>query len=162
MEKEIGKNKINYIIGDVFESKIEGPIIIAHICNDIGAWGKGFVLSLSRRWKLPETKYKIWYKSNKKFKLGEVQFVEVQENTIVANMISQRGIRKTFTDVPMQYDALIECLDKVSKIALETGSTVLMPRIGCGLAGGKWENIYPIIEDTLIKKGIKVFVFDLE
>jgi hypothetical protein len=36
-----------------------------------------------------------------------------------------------------------------------------MPRIGCGLAGGKWETIEPILIKKLIEKGIKVTVYDL-
>jgi hypothetical protein len=35
-----------------------------------------------------------------------------------------------------------------------------MPRIGCGLAGGKWEMIEPIILRTLIANGIAVSVYD--
>jgi hypothetical protein len=37
-----------------------------------------------------------------------------------------------------------------------------MPRIGCGLAGGKWEQIEPIIERTLADAGIHVNVYDLD
>lgn len=37
-----------------------------------------------------------------------------------------------------------------------------MPRIGCGLAGGKWEKIEPLINKNLIEKGIDVFVYDYE
>ena len=35
-----------------------------------------------------------------------------------------------------------------------------MPRIGCGLAGGSWETIEPIIARTLGAKGLKVVVYD--
>jgi hypothetical protein len=37
-----------------------------------------------------------------------------------------------------------------------------MPRIGCGLAGGTWDKIEPIIERTLLAKGIEVVVYDLK
>lgn len=36
-------------------------------------------------------------------------------------------------------------------------ASVHMPRIGCGLAGGKWNEIEKIIEKTLIKNKIKVY-----
>ena len=36
-----------------------------------------------------------------------------------------------------------------------------MPRIGCGLAGGSWDKIEAIIEQTLLKNNIEVFVCDL-
>ncbi|RKW18275.1 MAG: Appr-1-p processing protein, partial [Capnocytophaga sp.] len=45
--------EIKYIKADATFPQSEGNIIIPHICNDIGAWGKGFVLALSKRWKAP-------------------------------------------------------------------------------------------------------------
>ncbi len=47
----------------------------------------------------------------------------------------------------------------VSK-AEELNASIHMPRIDCGLAGGKWEKIEPIIEDTVLKADIDVFVYD--
>jgi len=35
-----------------------------------------------------------------------------------------------------------------------------MPRIGCGLAGGKWEEIESIISDELTSQGIEVSVYE--
>jgi O-acetyl-ADP-ribose deacetylase (regulator of RNase III) len=46
--------EIKYIKGDATNPVSEGEKIICHICNDIGRWGKGFVLAISRRWKEPE------------------------------------------------------------------------------------------------------------
>lgn len=46
--------EIEYIKADATLPQSEGTIIITHICNDIGGWGKGFVLALSKRWKAPE------------------------------------------------------------------------------------------------------------
>lgn len=37
-----------------------------------------------------------------------------------------------------------------------------MPRIGCGLAGGKWELIEPLIEETLLKNNIETIVYDFK
>jgi hypothetical protein len=37
-----------------------------------------------------------------------------------------------------------------------------MPRIGCGLAGGKWELIEPIIVRTLSEHDIAVTVYDFD
>lgn len=30
---------IRYVMGDATKPSVDGPAIIAHICNDIGAWG---------------------------------------------------------------------------------------------------------------------------
>jgi hypothetical protein len=37
---------------------------------------------------------------------------------------------------------------------------VHLPRIGCGLAGGKWEKVEPLIEKTFLTQEIPVFVYD--
>jgi hypothetical protein len=35
-----------------------------------------------------------------------------------------------------------------------------MPRIGCGLAGGKWERIEPLILQELSQHDVAVYVYD--
>ncbi len=39
---------IQYLKGDATSPQAKGTKIIAHICNDIGGWGKGFVLAVSK------------------------------------------------------------------------------------------------------------------
>ncbi len=51
-------------------------------------------------------------------------------------------------------------LAKVRNHALARKATVHMPRIGCGLAGGKWEEVEPIVEQQLISHGVNVTVYD--
>ena len=40
---------INYLIDEATAPDDEAPGVIAHVCNDSGGWGKGFVLAISRR-----------------------------------------------------------------------------------------------------------------
>ena len=35
-----------------------------------------------------------------------------------------------------------------------------MPRIGCGLAGGRWEKVEPLVRTRLSDRGISVTVYD--
>jgi hypothetical protein len=37
-----------------------------------------------------------------------------------------------------------------------------MPRIGCGLAGGEWSKVEPLIEEHLCGAGLAVTVYDFE
>lgn len=156
-------NEIKYIKGDATNPSTAGNQIIAHICNDIGGWGKGFVLAISKRWKKPEDNYRDWYKSGTHFNLGEIQMVQVEENLWVCNMIGQH---KTVTNskgiAPIRYEAVESCLKKLADKALLLKASIHMPRIGCGLAGGKWEEIEPIIQSALLEDGIEVYVYDLE
>ncbi len=151
---------IDYVTGDATQPRGTGPGIIVHICNDIGGWGKGFVLALSKRWPEPEAQYRAWYKSNEGFELGAVQFVRVADHLWVANLVGQRGLRRVGGVPPIRYEAVQAGLAEVASFAQPHGASVHMPRIGCGLAGGKWEEIEPLIEGTLTATGVSVTVYD--
>lgn len=171
---------IKYIKGDATEPVGEGKKYIVHICNDIGGWGRGFVLALSAKWKEPEKEYREWFrngyydneldfleKSKLGFDLGNIQVVPVEENICVINMIAQHGcypIKDVNGNIvqPIRYVSLVECLNKVTDMALKDGASVHMPMIGSGLAGGDWAIIEGLINNTLIKNGVDttVYVFD--
>jgi O-acetyl-ADP-ribose deacetylase (regulator of RNase III) len=153
--------EINYTKGDATNPITTGNKIIVHICNDIGGWGKGFVIAISNRWKQPEQQYRDWYKTKENFKLGQVQFVQVEEELWVANLIGQHKINKDENGkAPIRYEAILEGLEKIGQFAIEKKATVHMPRIGCGLAGGTWDKIEPLITSSLILKNISVTVYD--
>ncbi|MBT8457309.1 MAG: macro domain-containing protein [Rhodobacteraceae bacterium] len=149
---------ITYLTGDATAPKLR-PAVIAHVCNDIGGWGAGFVLAISKRWKAPEADYRAWYKSGKDFALGRTRLVMVDDDLWVANMIAQHGIRRRAGVPPIRYDALREALSELHAQAPREAS-VHMPRIGCGLAGGTWDEVGPIVEETLVAQGRDVVVYD--
>lgn len=153
---------ITYLKGDATSPQAKGVKIIAHICNDRGGWGKGFVVAVSKRWPEPEEAYRAWHRERVQndFGLGAVQFVQVEEFIWVANMIGQHGMTGGSKGPPIRYEAVEACLDKVSLKAQEPGASIHMPRIGCGLAGGKWELIEPLIVKTLCEKNVPVTVYD--
>lgn len=143
--------------------------IIAHVCNNVGGWGRGFVLSLTKKWPAPERSYRSWYQMNSDtgfdelvpFRLGRMKLVQVGNNTYVANMIAQHG---TLPDEngkqPIRYDALEDCFAELSLHAKQLNASIHMPRIGCGLAGGKWSEIEPIIDRMLVEHNVFVYDFD--
>jgi O-acetyl-ADP-ribose deacetylase (regulator of RNase III) len=155
---------ITYLKGDATCPQAKGVKIICHVCNDIGGWGKGFVLAISRRWAQPEAEYRKWHAADKDsgFALGRVQFVQVEPYIWVANMVGQRGIKRGSSGPPIRYDAVAESLQQVAVKARELGASVHMPRIGCGLAGGEWSQVEPLIEQHLVGAGIPVTVYDFE
>jgi len=158
---------ITYLDGDATHPHGNGPKLIAHVCNDRGGWGAGFVLAVSRRWPYPEREYRAWAASGADdFALGNVRYTPIwHEQIIVANMIAQHG----FGDggPPIRYDALGDCLHKVGQYCLTRDTdvpwaSVHMPRIGCGLAGGRWEDVEPVIDRELCQRGIAVTVYDYQ
>ena len=99
---------IETIHGDVLTAPTKSPNalkIIPHVVNDNGGWGKGFVVSLSKKWPEPESAYRDWQEEGKTkigfnsstmeipFKLGYVQPVVIDPNTIVLNMLAQHGYK---------------------------------------------------------------------
>jgi len=164
---------ITYLAGDVTTPHGSGAKLIAHVCNDLGAWGRGVVTALSRRWPEPEVAYRAWHRSGDGFALGAVQTVQVEDKVWVCNMIGQHGIRtpqglRTATGVhrgdhsaPIRYTALEQCLHALAEEAITLQASVHLPRIGAGLAGGSWERIEPLIIEAVVDRGVAVTVYDL-
>lgn len=166
---------ITYVIGDATRPPIsDGIRVIAHVCNDAGSWGAGFVLALSARDTDPEISYETWSERSD-FGLGEVQVVEYAEPGLyVANMVAQHRfgtmVGREFMP-PIRYTALACCLNRLHKWLSDLNPStqgfqdrpvsVHMPRIGCGLGGGTWENVELLIEQFLCKRGVPVTVYDL-
>ncbi len=153
---------IHFLKGDATNPHARGKKLIVHICNDAGGWGKGFVVAISKKWTAPEAAFREQYKNrinpNSEFKLGAVRFISVAPDLTVGNMIAQHGMCARDGIPPIRYDALAECLKKVDEFCSSSGHSIHMPRIGCGLAGGKWEKIEPIIAEQL--KSQDVYVYD--
>ena len=160
---ERGMATIRYIRGDATQPQARGNRVIAHVCNDLGGWGKGFVLAVSKRWPGPEAAYRAWHRDRSKndFGLGAIRVVPVEPYIWVANMVAQRGMKTGSNGPPIRYEAVRTCLKRLAVEAQGFGASVHMPRIGCGLAGGRWEQVEPIILDELISRGVEVAVYDL-
>jgi len=179
---------IKYVVGDATRppSNGGGIRILPHICNNLGGWGAGYVLALSRRWPEPERRYREWAaicaEENEKIPLGLCQVARVADEhgeLFVVNMVAQDGYRTSQRRVAVDYEALSECLGWLGRWAVDleqvrTGFDMgrhrwkrasappvvfHMPRIGCGLAGGEWSKIEPLIERHLCHR--QVFVYDL-
>ncbi|SCD77101.1 O-acetyl-ADP-ribose deacetylase (regulator of RNase III), contains Macro domain [Streptomyces sp. TverLS-915] len=155
--------EITYVRGDATAPRGRGPRVIAHVCDERGGWGKGFVLALSRRWPEPERAYRDWHRArpSNDFALGALQLVQVERPFWVANMIGRHGTRRGGTGVPVRYEAIDEALHRLAPEALRLGATVHMPRIGCGLAGGHWDLVEPLIRQRLTQRGVGVTVYDV-
>lgn len=165
---------ITHVHGDATVPLGSGPKLIIHICNDLGRWGKGFVVAISSRWAQPEANYRAWYagrsttrdtpgqviSTSSNFSLGEIQLVQVRSDVYVVNMIAQHGIGPGVSGPPIRYKALESCLEKTACVASSLSASVHMPKIGTGLAQGDWKVIASIIERTLVARGLTVTVYN--
>lgn len=156
--------EIKYIKGDATEPIVIGDkySVICHCCNALGAWGKGFVVPLGKKYPIAREKYLEFIKNTpKENRLGSVSFAKVNDNIIVANIIGQYYTYPKDGKIPLDYEALekgfkfIINIFKMHKMPL----TIHMPKIGCGLAGGDWNVVEKIIKNTFIKEEIEVYVY---
>lgn len=170
---------ITYIKGDATYPERITPDkynLIVHIVNNVGGWGAGFVLALSRRWTTPEYHYRANWKMRQ---LGDIDIIQVDKNISVVNLFGQHGIRPTKTDLldpssllkpsrqtssqivqPVRYEAIRIGLRRLrQRLFLYKNATVHMPKIGCGLAGGDWSIVSRIIDEEL--NDVEVYVYEL-
>lgn len=154
--------QIKYLVGDATKPISASPYtFILHVCNDVGAWGKGFTRSLDLLSSRPRVSYRDAIKQTKPRSLGCWSLCKVNPELFVANMIAQRGLPTRAQRVVIDYPALEKCLEAVAKVAADWDASCHMPRIGCGIAGGDWHTVEAIIERTLCAAGVPVYVYDL-
>lgn len=174
----INKNKIYYLYENIFSMTKDrlnaansgATIIIPHVCNNVDAYGAGFALEVANRF--PAAKANFHLLGNQA-KLGHVQFVNVQENTqykhklIIANMIAQNGLINKNNPRPLNYAALVNCMNQIRLYInrLYESNTdiehieIHAPKFGSGLAGGNWNFIHCLIED--IWNNSPVYIYQL-
>lgn len=165
---------IEYTVGDATQPRGLGPRVICHVVNDIGRWGAGFVLSL-RRWPQVEREYREWHRTGSSlfvlgskhfvalcpFALGNVQFVPVEPDLWVANIIAQHRTINEGERIPIRYDALEMGLRTVGDFCEERRASVHAPRLGSGLARGDWSRIATLIETEFVARGVSITIYDL-
>lgn len=154
---------VTYVKGDATKPQGDGVKIIAHVCNDKGGWGAGFVLALNKISTKPQRMYRDWYSRKVHYflPLGMTQTVYLSDELYVFNMVAQHGTVSKLNPQPLSYEALEIALERLADLAIEANASVHMPRIGCGLAGGDWNVVESIINRTLTLRDVGVTVYDL-
>ena len=152
---------IKYIDGDVTSPKTKDGII-AHIVNDVGAFGMGVSKAISNAFPMTEQMYREWYRTDI-FDLGQNFYISVSStNTLyVCHMVAQKGLRSSQNPSPLDYYALAQCLFNLYNVASMTGLAIHMPRIGSGLAGSDWNKIEEIIENNATLFMVDTYIYDL-
>lgn len=164
-------NSIQYKTGDLFEvikDGFDGITYIPHIVNTYGYWASGFVVPVAKF--LPEAKME--YDSLfKKFKVGEpnedmlgnTQMIyDDSREFCVVNMFAQLfGCER-----PIKYNALVKCMEYIfDDIWCFYGineSRIIAPKFGSLRAGGNWDFIEKLIEDTWTSRGLDVTIVSFD
>lgn len=162
--------KLIYKKGDLTLHK-KPKSVICHCVNDVNAMGSGVAKALLTRWPQVKSEYHDWGnagvylrgKNRIPFVLGQIQLVEVGKNLQVCNLIGQRDICFYKTIPPVRYQSIHEGLLRLKDwMAANKYTTLALPRIASGLAGGSWDHIEKIINHVYEKSDIEVVVYDNE
>lgn len=175
---------IRYILGDA-ALPVTRPAMIVHVVNDAGFWGAGFTASLDRHWPTARRSYVNWTART----LGAILVAPLAEDVHLVHLCAQHGVRSARNPKPLRLDALDRALAELAfaleertyrdwraaarqehgaalaGIPVTPASTVPsawplhMPRIGCGLAGGAWHEVEPLLRKHLDLEAFAVTVY---
>ena len=140
MDKEYTGN-----ILDLFE-KLDNVAII-HGCNCQNIMGKGLAKTLKDKYPLIWSKYRTYHN------IGSFEIVGVGLNKYIINAYTQINLgkskeRKDGDSSYMRHVAIGNIFKELHNY-ISPDTTLLIPRIGSGLAGGNWEEIKQVILDNL-------------
>lgn len=146
------KNNDDYLFG------IKEGIICQQV-NCKGVMGAGLAKAISDKFPIVKEKYLENYKKNKGMQLGSFQIIDVvvtsSDFLAVCNLYTQDNYgnsnitKKCYTDKELLINA-IECVCSSNQ-----NTKVYIPiKIGCGLAGGNWEEIKEDIIKLIKKRNI--------
>lgn len=136
-------------------------IIVCHQVNCMGVMGAGLALQIKNKFPDVYEQYKSRCKMIKKGigGLGDVQYCSTKSGYIIANIFSQYnyGYKVCHTD----YIALKNAFSYIAYCY--PNAAIRIPyRIGCGLAGGDWNIVKKIIEESLIANNIDVEIWKFD
>ena len=146
--------------GNILVPETQGrKVIVCHQVNCKGVMGAGLAKQIrdtcpgvfeSYRCEVMRITAARYSSGNPAVGLGNVLFCSVKEKGFtVANLFAQDGYGRgrQYTD----YDALRKCLTFVHRYAVTSKADIIrIPyKMGCGLAGGDWGVVLPILQTTL-------------
>lgn len=125
--------------------------VILHVGNCKGVMNLGLAKQIRSKW--PQI-YRD-YKEEKELILGNVVISNITENLTIYTLLAQDTYG--YTGLHLNYVALKFCLNKIIETEKSRSNIENIPfrkiylpfGLGCGLAGGNWQEVKTIIEETV-------------
>lgn len=146
--------------------KLHRAGLICHQVNCMGKMGAGIAKQIKHEYPIVEREYSSicrQYSQCRDKLLGQVLYTKVSDNLAIANIFGQLDYRrfgengKIYTD----YNALRAGLEKINSDYNNTFIGIPF-MIGCGLGGGKWVDVYNIIQDIFIDSSNYLIIYRLK
>jgi O-acetyl-ADP-ribose deacetylase (regulator of RNase III) len=153
--------EIHYTEGDVVEPDCRGIRIVAFLTNDVTPnWGGGVARQVATRKPDIQATFRTDAKEHPEtLQLGKAIFLKANSTLYYAALVAQHGLARN-SEPKIDYEALGEALRKLGLRARNLQASIHMPKIGTGLAGGRWDMIEQMIREhiTLLAD---VYVYEL-
>ena len=135
-----------HVLGSVLEPiETKKPIAIAHLANNHLVMGAGIALVIAKRWPDVQKSLLSAGTQHPHGAMGWNDYLDVElapgRTATICSMVAQTLDHR----FPISMPALEDCLWALDAAAKKDRATVHIPRIGCGLARGRWEDISQII-----------------
>ena len=143
---------IEYRKGDLLTTDVRH---IIHGCNAQGVMRSGVAKVIREKYPSAYQDYHDKYNSYG-LSIGDIVISVQDDGTIIHNAITQKNYGRDNV-VYVSYWAIAEVFRKIDSMPIKE---IAMPKIGAGLAGGDWNVISAIIENTLTKT--QPIVYELE
>jgi O-acetyl-ADP-ribose deacetylase (regulator of RNase III) len=154
-----------YIKGDITETELK---YIAHGVNCQNVMGSGVAKALYSKFPKVKTKYHEFCKENDISLLGLVNIVYNNEDKTIFNCFTQQFYGydgKRYVNYPAIVDCFRAVCDEILVyqpfIGAKPDYRLAIPKIGCGLAGGDWNIVEQLINDT-VGDDLEIWVYELE
>lgn len=143
-----------YIKGDITETELK---YIAHGVNCQNKMGSGVAKALYTKFPEVKTNYHKYFE--RYGYLGEIHEAYSDSNRSIINCFTQFSYgydNKRYVN----YSAIVTCFKKLENL-IPMGERLAIPKIGCGLAGGDWNIVEQLINDT-VGDDLEIWVYELE
>ena len=139
--------KINYVSGDIVAD--EQFDVFCQQTNCFGVMGAGLAKDIAAKYPVVKDTNRRLYKLLGADELyGTIRLIKTNDGRICANLYSQYGFGRGA--IHTNYEQFQKCLDALADFCtenLDVTKRVAFPwGIGCGLAGGDWAVIEPMLQ----------------
>lgn len=145
--------------GDLIQLAKEGNFdVIAHGCNCFLTMSAGIAVAIANNF--PDAYFADQKTvSGDESKLGTFStgyhYLKDEDRYIeVLNCYTQFGFMRNSEKPPVDYDAIRDVLTKIN--VKHKWKSIGLPLIGCGLAGGDWNKVKGIIQETLTDMDVTI------
>lgn len=143
---------ISYYKGDLIKAGLNGKIdYILHSCNLYHTFGAGIAATI--RTVIPEAyKADLTTVNGDINKMGTYSYASTNKLTVINGYCQFPYDNR---DVVFDYDSLAKVLNGIKA---QFGNVVLgIPFIGCGIAGGSWEKVIEVLENSGLTFRVVIF-----